>query len=192
MGGRLTGGALCGEKNTVYIYLKQFDASTGQETTPSGYRLWGSTIGFLNGIALPPYGWKHEFQRQRSVRHHSTGRSVVMGTVLVLDGSTVYALNNDGAKLSRSTLTREREWTVPIPQGSRPKGIILAGGKLVMSLIPDVSNPRSGEVRVYDAVDGAELGRCAFPRAREFDGMAAAPGHVLVSAQDGSIVCLGQ
>ncbi len=183
---------LSSDGQTIYMRRKRFDAATGEYCAPTSYFVLGGTVGFLNDVARPPYGWKHEFQRQWTLRQEGTGRQSVMGSIFAWEGTDVFGLNNDGNELFRSPRSGSRTWRRETPAGSCPKAVIRAGEVVLVAAMPDVDDASRGEVWACAAADGALLGTTPLPAAPRFDGMAAVPGRLFVSTQDGRVLCVGQ
>jgi hypothetical protein len=80
--------------------------------------------------------------------------------------------------------------------------MVRAADKLLVAGSPDVVDPedphgawegrKGGVLAVFDAADGRKLSEIKLDAPPVWDGMAATEGHVLVSAMDGRVVCLGR
>jgi len=147
-------------------------------------------VGYLRDIAREPYGWKHEHQRQWTLRAPTTGKRVLMGTLLVWTGERIFGLNNDQNQIFCTPRKGKQIWTMTTPEGSCPKAIVRAGDKVLVAAMPDEKDVTRGEVWILSAEDGSKLGQVALPAAPRFDGMAVIAGKVVVTTQDGRVVCL--
>ena len=182
---------LSSDGETVYMRRKMFDVATGEESEPTSYYIRGGTVGFLRDIARPPYGWKHEFQRQWTLRQEGTGKGTVMGSTFAWRGEDVFGVSNDRGEMFHSDEKGRRDWTVEIPPESCPKAVILAGENVIVAAMPDADDATRGEVWVHSAADGRRLSTIALPAAPRFDALAAVPGSLFVGTQDGRVLCLG-
>ena len=130
---------LTSDGKTIYIYRTSYDMRTGEPCEPTSDYLWGGTTGWIDDMTLPPYGWKHEFQRQRRLRKVDRRKAVVAASVLVRSGDRVFGLNNDRDEIFCSTRKNVRLWTTTTSPGDTPKAILHAG-----ALVPAV---RAGETQ---------------------------------------------
>ncbi len=99
---------------------------------------------------------------------------------------------------------KETAWSVDTPTGTLVKALLVAGDRVFVACRPGAlaginlytmamaDGPDNGEVRVYSAADGKELGRINLGARPRFDGMAATEGRLYVSAEDGKVLCLGK
>ena len=131
------------------------------------------------------------------------------GELLVIDARTTYGMVTPAggeraieAGKSEYTLfaVGEREWSAPL--AVRIRAMLLCGDTIFTAGVPD----EAGEVNYWDALEGRKGGvLCAFSAeegtkiseqkldaAPVFDGMAATPGRLYLSAQDGTISCFGE
>lgn len=92
-----------------------------------------------------------------------------------------------------------KSWRHELPIQIR--GMVLAGDQLITAAVTDKVttggfDDNVGEeqalLQVWDRMDGRKLGETKLPMPPIFDGLIAAKDRVYVSAQDGSIICLGQ
>jgi len=187
---------------TLYMHLRQFNAADGTPGSATSNYVWGGPTGFVADISNPPYGWKHEEQRQWKYKYPN-GRWKGKGTTLAVYEKDVYILYNDIGEmfknvnknafmpLSDTGETKEGRWRVKMPAGGRARAILVAGGTIYVAAMPVNSDPTRGEVRIYRTDNGGALGGAvALPSAPKFDGMAAVPGSLFVCTDDGQVVCL--
>jgi hypothetical protein len=181
---------LSSDGETIYMYRTSYDIRTGEPCGPTSDYLWGGTTGWLDDMTLPPYGWKHEFQRQRRLRKVDRRKAVVAGSVLVRSGDKVFGLNNDRDEIFCSTRKNVRVWTKTISPGDSPKAILQAGALIVVAAVPGDEDSTPGELWIYSANEGTRRATISLPSPPSFDGLAAAEGAVCVATQDGKVVYL--
>jgi hypothetical protein len=110
-------------------------------------------------------------------------------------GYQVVADENEKALGSK----RQRRWTIHLPV--RARAMVLAGETLFLAGPPDVVPERDpaaafeGRLKAklwsVSAQDGSRIAAMDLDAAPVFDGMAAAPGRLFVTAVDGRVLCLG-
>lgn len=167
----------------LYMHVQQFSLSDGTRAEAASDYMWGGPCGFVVDIAKPPYGWKHEEQRQWKWMR-ATRRWHTKGTALCVADDVVFGLYNDKSELFRHG---KGEWRVQVPENLRAKALLVAGEMLFVAF---EAGDGLGELRAYAAVDGSFLGTTALPAAPRFDGLAAVSGRLYLSTQDGRIICL--
>ncbi len=179
---------------TIYMYRKFFNVSDGlRAAARTGYYLKGSTPGWLCDIAKRPYTWKHQMQCHRKLKS-SSGSTRFQGSFMSYNVgiSRATVVNNDEKKIRYGASSGSIDWEADILAGSCPKGLAVTAGKAFVSGIPVELAPGTGEVKVYSIADGTLLNTVALPYAAKFDSIAAIPGKIFVSTQDGRIVCLSE
>jgi outer membrane protein assembly factor BamB len=181
---------LTSDGKSINMYKTSYEISTGQPCDPTSDYLWGGTTGWIDDMTVPPYGWKHEFQRQRRLRRDISRKSLVAGSVLVRAGDRVFGLNNDRNEIFCSTRRDDRVWTTTTSAGDTPKAILHAGNFVFVAAARDGEDSASGELRVYSDGDGQLQTTLSLPSRPSFDGMAAVEGALCVATQDGNVICL--
>ncbi len=181
---------LTSDGKTIYMYRTSYDTKTGEPCEPTSEYLWGGTTGWMDDMTLPPYGWKHEFQRQRSLRRVERRKAVVAGSVLVRSGDKVFGLNNDRNEIFCSTRRDVRLWTTKTSPGDTPKAILHAGNLVFVAGVPGGGNSAPGELWIYFEDEGTQQAPIRLPSPPSFDGMAAAEGAICVATQDGKVIYL--
>ena len=100
-----------------------------------------------------------------------------------------------------SSIRIKPQWAVPLSvevrQGptrtdkpQRTQAVLLAGETLFAA--HNAADGEGGELWALSRADGRKLGELALPAAPRWDGMAAVPGRLFVSTQDGRVLCLGE
>ncbi|MBI5723611.1 MAG: PQQ-binding-like beta-propeller repeat protein [Planctomycetes bacterium] len=102
--------------------------------------------------------------------------------------------NASSAKLWRGS---EKAWSIDTPEKTLIKAMIVAGDKVFAAcrpggLAPETADSDKGEIRIYSAADGKELGQIVLDARPRYDGMAATEGRLYVATEDGKILCLGK
>jgi len=181
---------LTSDGESIYMYRTSYDTRTGQPCEPTSEYLWGGTTGWIDDMTLPPYGWKHEFQRQRRLRRVDRRKAVVAGSVLARAGDRVFGLNNDHNEIFCSTRRNVRVWTTKTSPGDSPKAILHAGDLVFVAAVPGGEDSAAGELWIYSDDEGARQSTIPLPSPPSFDGMAAAEGAICVTTQDGKVIYL--
>lgn len=181
---------LTSDGKTIYMYRTSYDMRTGEPCEPTSDYLWGGTTGWIDDVTLPPYGWKHEFQRQRRLRKVDRRKAIVAGSALVRSGDRVFGLNNDHNEIFCSTRKNVRVWTTRTSPGDTPKAILHTGALVFVAAVPGDEDSTPGELWVYSANEGTRRATISLPSPPSFDGLAAAEGAVCVATQDGKVVYL--
>jgi len=104
-------------------------------------------------------------------------------------GWTTYSRAGKGGDLWRSQrVARGATWTTALPPAPLAKNsvsaMILAGNALFVAC-------SQGGLVVFDTADGRAISHLEVPPP-VWDGMAAAEGHLILSTQDGHVICLGE
>ncbi len=195
-----TNGILAADGGSLFMDRAELDPATGRDAPgKGGLRMYGGACAFVEDIARPPHSWKHEWRNWSYTSFPVSGKAlpngdVAAGTALAAEGDLVVGLRNETLTIfARRVLgpnRAENAWSVQVPEGSRPKAILLAGGVVFVAAMPDADDPARGVIWAYNAESGAGLGECALDAAPLFDGMAAVPGWLYVSTQDGRAICL--
>jgi len=174
----------------LFMHLRRFSTRNGEPAESKTNWLWGGPCGFTVDTAEPPYGWKHEEQRQWKWKG-TNGRWRVKGTALSVYEGNVYGLSNDTGELFLNGKYDKKAWKVKTPTGVRPKALTVAGGTIFVAAQSEEDASR-GEIQMYRTDDGRLTGTVPLAAAPRFDGMAVVPGRLYVSTQDGRIICLGR
>jgi outer membrane protein assembly factor BamB len=193
---------LSSDGKTLYMHLRQYSTADGEPTERTSTYLWGGPTGFAADISNPPYGWKHEEQRQWKYMHPN-GRWSAKGTALSIYKNDAYILYNDIGEMFKNmnknafralkdgAVAKEGRWRAKMPKGGRARAILVADGVIYVAGMPVATDPSRGDVRAYKTEDGHALGDAVvLPAAPRFDGMAAVSGRLFVCTVDGRVVCL--
>jgi hypothetical protein len=160
--------------------------------------------------------WTHRsywvFGTKSSISTGCSGRdrSLLYGRLLAFDDKTVYGYGRQNVHWSSEfedgeyrVFARHRDadsvhWSRQVPFHVRAlvladDAIFAAGAGPAPGKPPHRQNVSPTPlVLALSAKDGAELDRCPIPAAPVFNGMAAADGGLLLSLENGQVICLGE
>ena len=196
-----TGGILTADGESIYMDRIILDVKSGEERDrPTGHYLYGGACGFEYDIARPPYGWKHDWRRwfysKDAVRGKKCGEGPAIGAAISVRDDMVVSMMNGTRQIVAFTIDRggrmNKAWSVKTGKDIRMKAVLLAGEEVFLALRPEEGDAPRGEIRIYAAADGREIGRVGLKGAPKHDGLAAAGGRLYVATQDGRILCLGK
>lgn len=158
--------------------------------------------------------WAHRsywvFGSEPSLAGGCSGRvkNLLYGRLLVFDETTVVGYGRESVHWSSEfedgeyrVFARRREadkphWSQPVPV--RLQALLLAGDKIFAAGAGPAPSQAPGRqtvspvplLLVLSATDGAELARHPIPAAPVFNGMAAAGGELLLTLENGQVLCL--
>ena len=177
---------LNGDETAFLMQWKWFDPKDGSETTTqASVVLTGGRPGWIADIAGPPIGWKHDFQQER----RGAG---VRATIINFFEDMTYSIDKDTAEVYCRDRRNRGGWTAKMPKDTRQKALLVTPETVFVTTLPDDTDFTRGEVWMYSTAGGEPVGKAPLPAAPAFEAIAATPGRLFVTTQDGQVVCLGK
>ena len=176
---------------TVYMNMKSFSAASGEPSEPKGMFLWGGTAGWLDDQTIPPYTWKHDFQRARQLRSENRkGRSP--GSIVNYEAPMAYVIYSDNHEIYCSPGKGKYPWKYAYEEPQCPRSMAVTGNALFVPAMHDSDDLTKGEIWVIDKATGALTNTIPLPSAPSFEGIAAVEEMLFVCTEDNRLVAFGE
>ncbi|MBI5725185.1 MAG: PQQ-binding-like beta-propeller repeat protein [Planctomycetes bacterium] len=208
---------LISDGGTIFLGAICIDIGTRKELPISpAAALYGGGGTFLCDNSRPGYGGdRNQWAFIGDTWRKNKAVSLTSGNGLAIDERKIYGIRQGDEKgktlgmvyaLTRQGIAAPQGDTQPSQPAAkgwqktdkdklRMKAILVANDKVFVACQPDgikfgSGNAKVGEIRIYSAQTGEKLGQFDLSAEPAFDGLAATEGRLLVSMQDGEIICL--
>jgi len=195
MGHTFSNDVLISDGKTIFLGGLGIDAATHKAGPPVGQAI------FTNGVTMPvdtmlwgvywdrlswTFAGKADSPAWMSIR----AKDVPLGNLISIARNTAYCAKFPNI-ISAKPLESGPGWSTSLDgKGFMMKAMIAAGDRLVVgNRIEGPDKSSLGEIRVLSASNGKELGRTMLPVPPRFDGLAVGSGVLVVSLEDGKVVC---